>query len=45
MRRRHDGIRHPEGAFAGPDFLNFSPGGVLYVSNNNKHVYSFTITG
>jgi DNA-binding beta-propeller fold protein YncE len=35
----------PEGALGGPDFLNFGPDGTLYVSDNNKHVYAFTITG
>jgi sugar lactone lactonase YvrE len=39
------GADTPEGALGGPDFLNFSPNGTLYVSDNNKHVYSFTITG
>ena len=43
-----DGVRRgpaPEGSFSGPDFLNFAPNGTLYVSDNNKRVYSFTITG
>jgi sugar lactone lactonase YvrE len=39
------GADTPEGALGGPDFLNFGPDGTLYVSDNNKHVYSFTITG
>jgi sugar lactone lactonase YvrE len=39
------GADTPDGALGGPDFLNFSPNGTLYVSDNNKHVYSFTITG
>jgi hypothetical protein len=34
----------PEGTFSGADFLNFGPDGKLYVSDNNKHVYSFVIT-
>jgi sugar lactone lactonase YvrE len=39
------GADTPEGALGGPDVRNFSPNGTLYVSDNNKHVYSFTITG
>ena len=39
------GADTPEGSFSGPDFLNFSPGGTLYVSDNNKRVYAFSITG
>jgi hypothetical protein len=35
----------PEGALAAPTSSNFSPNGTLYVSDNNKHVHSFTITG
>lgn len=35
----------PQGAFSGSDFLNFGPDGKLYVSDNNQHVYSFTVNG
>ena len=36
------GTETPEGHLSGADFLNFGPDGKLYVSDNNKRVYSFT---
>jgi hypothetical protein len=39
------GADTPEGSLSGPDFLNFGSDGKLYVSDNNKRVYSFTING
>jgi hypothetical protein len=29
--------------FEGPNYLDFGPDGRLYVSDNTRHVYAFTI--
>jgi tripartite motif-containing protein 71 len=40
------GADTPQKLLKGPDYIDFSPdGGTLYVSDNSRHVYAFTITG
>lgn len=39
------GADTPERRFKGPDYLDFGPDGRLFVSDNNRRVYAFDITG
>lgn len=39
------GADTPERSLKGPDYLDFGPDGRLFVSDNNRRVYAFTITG
>jgi DNA-binding beta-propeller fold protein YncE len=39
------GVDTPEGAFGGPEFLEWDSAGRLYVSDNNQRVYVFSVVG